>query len=144
MMEPIVVAVVLAMNCDAAQKYYYILIVVAVDVISWLDENNFHNIIGNNLSALFHLLPSSIASEPILQIDQRFFSYFSSRSRTLITSEISSDLPMSCYWHGVNEWKLLCFTMKSCKWCSCCCCCVVLIGIIIILEKSEILTNKKA
>lgn len=39
-----------AMNCDAAQKYYYILIVVAV--ISWMDENNFH-IIENNLNALF-------------------------------------------------------------------------------------------
>lgn len=47
MMESIVAA---AMNCDAAQKYYYILIVVAV--ISWMDENNFH-IIENNLSALF-------------------------------------------------------------------------------------------
>lgn len=40
-----------AMNCDAAQKYYYILIVVAV--ISWMDENNFLDIIENNLNALF-------------------------------------------------------------------------------------------
>lgn len=36
MMESIVAV---AMNCDAAQKYYYILIVVAV--ISWMDEKQF-------------------------------------------------------------------------------------------------------
>jgi hypothetical protein len=45
-MEPIVVAVVLAMNCDEAQKYYYVLIVVAVDVISWLDETIFTTSLG--------------------------------------------------------------------------------------------------
>lgn len=58
MMESIVV--VAATSCDAAEKYYYILIVVAV--ISWMDENNFLNIIDNNLSALFTFVAMFCAS----------------------------------------------------------------------------------
>jgi hypothetical protein len=65
MMESIVAA---AMNCDAAQKYYYIPIVVAV--ISWMDENNFH-IIENNLSALFTFIHVQCLGS-WSRIDQRF------------------------------------------------------------------------
>jgi xanthine/uracil permease len=61
MMESIVVVVagvlVLCRSHElwrGTKKYYYILIgVVGVAVIRWMDENNFHNIIENNLNALF-------------------------------------------------------------------------------------------